>query len=61
MEQSSTMFCQHSHEPVKNYTNSATLPYVIERNAFVSRLAMEEMFLYTSKNFALPLARKFVL
>ena len=61
MEQSSTMFCQQSHEAVKNHTNSVTLPYVIERNAFVPWLAMEEMFLHTSKNFALPLATKIVL
>ena len=32
MEQSSTIFCQHSHETVKNYTNSVTLPYVIEHD-----------------------------
>ena len=58
MEQSSTMFCQHSHEAVRNYTNSVTLPYVIERNAFVPWLAMEEMFLYTSKNFGSAVGEK---
>ena len=28
MEQASTMFCQQSHEGVKNYTNYGTSPYV---------------------------------